>query len=88
MGKTANCCRAEPKRIRVAGETDMMEHKKGGIMRGSPRSSFKKPDSIMEPNFDRKYNTLDPAPAVKNKFQSVEAASYSPKRGISPSFKR
>jgi len=59
MGKTANCCRADPKRVRMAHERNMTETK--GINKNiSPKSSFKKPDTIVEPNYDRKYNTIDP----------------------------
>ena len=61
MGKAAHCCRADPKRVRMAHEKNLLENK--GINK-SPKSSFKKPDTIIEPNFDRKYNTIDP-PNVK-----------------------
>lgn len=64
MGKAATCCRADPKRVRMAHEKNLLENKGIGKGAPSPRSSFKKPDTIIEPNFDRKYNTIDP-PNVK-----------------------
>lgn len=69
MGKTAHCCKADPKRVRLAHERNLTENK--GIMMSSPKSSFKRPESIKEPNFDRKYNTIDP-PTKSSKFQSIE----------------
>ena len=54
----------------MAHERNLTESK--GIM-STPKSSFKKPDTIKEPNFDRKYNTIDPPTPVKSsKFQSIE----------------
>ena len=65
MGKNTHCCRADPKRVRMAHERNLTESK--GIM-SSPKSSFKKPTTNKEPNFDRKYNTIDPPTAKSSKF--------------------
>ena len=63
MGRSVQCCTADPKRVRLAHEKNLA--KVPGIAAESPRAGGKSPkkevkvQEIKAPNFDHKYNSVE-----------------------------
>lgn len=66
MGRSVQCCTADPKRVRLAHEKNLAKVP-GGIAVESPRNGGKSPkkevkvQEIKAPNFDNKYNSVEQA---------------------------